>query len=350
MKKRILGIATAALALIGFTGCGPKMAGIEAPVEAAAAHGAKPKIYVVSHTQEKFKGIKPHQAVWNGLTPLIVKHNQIMQCDFTPEAVVKLSEMGYEIVGDPKEADYRLDTEVVACGCLTWPTEEMTRSSGLYFQRKEIPLKKKPLYKDFMNHVSDEDAPPYFKEIAEAFNTDPDRAMRLFHENATYRDLRRIDDSAPWKYIWNDGANYQIARTKGYLNPNKYKGITPEEIEILKKWAKQTYDVKDVASVDYGVTHSLSFINLGQALSGGGHSTAGGVAAGVGVAMALFGSSPPEGTMRYKLTRMSDGKTVQKDFMEQFFYHYEWNSIFGYNAMDSAEKKLAKLFNLLEEN
>lgn len=314
--RKALFLLIAGLMVIGFGGCASSMSSV------VSNSKKPPKIYVHSRTPDKFKGIKPYQAIWNGLAPAVVKYNQIMQCDFTPEAVVALKEKGFEIVSDPKDADYRLDVEVLACGIYTKIYKDIDKKFAvLYNQRKEVPLEKKPLYRDFMEVAYDKNVPSYFSMIADKmkkYKDDPDVWMQDFYKyGILYSKNSRYfkHHTYTWEDIVTDGAQYQILASKNHiLYPQKYAGMTKEDKDIINKWLKGS--VKTDKLGEFRVladTTGLSFVQLGGTLSNAGHSTLGGASAALGVAMALFGSRYPEAADRFTLTDLKTGKKVYVD-------------------------------------
>jgi len=332
--------------LLLLSGCGGTSA-LKTPEK--AGKDEKIKIYVVSHTPEKFKNMETYQAIWNGIAPLVIKYNQIMQCDMTPETVLTLQDMGLEIVNDPAVADYRLDTAVEACGIHTHIRENGRSLAELYNQRTEVPLKEKPLYRDLKHWVESGEAPATYADILKLFDTRPDMAMRHFHMMASRRALYAMSDEGNWGMVYFDGANYQIAKTKGYLYPHKYRGVSDEQKAFLEKWMKAVYKDKDVYYGSYDVGGPVGFVNVGRTLSNSGHEGAGAAMAALGVAQVLFGKSIPTSAMSFRLTRLSDNKTVRHDDDFLLYYHYDFGSPLGHNVKDEVEDALDELFDKMNE-
>jgi hypothetical protein len=349
--KKTLFLLIAGIMALGFSVCSSAMSEI-------ASAKTPPKIYVHSKTPEKFKDIKPYQAVWNGLAPAVVKYDQIIQCDFTPEALVVLRDKGFQIVSNPNEADYRLDVEVLACGIKTSVSDDLTKAiSILYNQRKEIPLEKKPLYKDFMAVAYSKDVPyaKYFAMVADAFKKNPDEGMKLFHKYGMlrYKVSRHFKSvgsflSHSWHRIIDDGAQYEILKTKGYLYPNKYSGMPKEDKEFVKKWLKssvKSYEIGKYSILSDAV--GVSYVNLGSSLTNAGHSNAGAASAALGVATVLFSKRPGSSANRFTVTDMKTGKKVYADRDYLLLGRFGWKKVLGDDDLGWVEKHLNKVFNKL---
>ncbi|SFQ02855.1 hypothetical protein, partial [Hydrogenimonas thermophila] len=270
----------------------------------------------------------------------------IMQCDFTPEALVVLRDKGFQIVSDPNEADYRLDVEVLACGFHTTTDTSHDRISILYRQRKEVPLKEKPLYKDFMAVAYSEKVPPYFSMIAEYLKKNPDEGMRMFHQyGILYRKNSRYFEHS-WHRIVTDGAQYEILKTKGYLYPKKYAGIPEEDKEFVKKWLKSSVEQKDIAQFST-LSSAIGYVDLGNSLNSIGHSGAGTASAALGVAVLLFSKRPGEAADRFTLTNMKTGKKVFVDYDYLLSGKFGWKNVIGKDDLDWVEKHLDEVFDKL---
>ncbi|SFP04967.1 hypothetical protein [Hydrogenimonas thermophila] len=341
--KKILFLLIAGIMALGFSGCSSAMSQI-------ASAKTPPKIYVHSKTPEKFKGIKPYQAVWNGLAPAVVKYDQIMQCDFTPEALVVLRDKGFQIVSDPNEADYRLDVEVLACGFYTTTDTSYDSISILYRQRKEVPLKEKPLYKDLIAAAHNKDVPyaKYFAMVVDALEINPDEGMQLFHRYGMlkYKVSKYLDH--PWHRIATNGAQYEILKTKGYLYPNKYDGMPEEDKKFVKKWLKTSVESDEMGK--YAILSDvvgLSITNFGGTLSNIGYSGAGRATAALGVATMLFSKRPGSSANRFTITDMKTGKKVYVDRNYLLKGQFGWKKVIGKDDLDWVEKHLDKVFNKL---
>lgn len=299
--KTIIKLAITALATLSFIGC----SGSPKPL----VEGAKPKAFVKSHTAEKFKDIRVSTAVWNGISPYFVKKKQYMRCDMTEELMVTLVHYDFEIVTDPKDADYTFDTTLLACG----------GTYDVYVQnRSELPLEERALYKDFMRWVdetSPSDLPPTAKEIAELIKDNNRLGFERFHYEGypmTYGN--KFDYSESWKW---GGANPDLKyanATRGVALPNKYAEMSDEDKKILQelgaKFQASSNTDNRLSTGSHMASSGFSMMS-GQSINSTGGSIG---AAGAVVGLLLMSSGPrnPDVQNLFKVTSNKTGKSWSK--------------------------------------
>lgn len=271
--------------------------------------GAKPTAFVKSHTAEKFKDIRESTAVWNGISPYFVRKQQYMRCDMTEELMVTLVHYNFEIVTDPKDADYTFDTTLLACGG--------THDDYIH-NRSELPLQERALYKDFMRWVdetSPSDLPPTAKEIAELIKNNDRLGFERFHYEGypmTYGN--KFDYTESWKYKAKADLKYANA-TRGVALPNKYAEMSDEDKKILKELgAKFQASSNSDNRLSTGSHMTSSGFNMlsSYGTSASSSSAIGGAGIVVGLLLMSSGPSNPDVRNEFKVTNNTTGKSWSK--------------------------------------
>jgi len=297
--KTIIKLAITALATFALVGC----SGSPKP----SVEGAKPTIYVVSHTAEKFKDVTEATAMWNGLSRYFVKDKSYMRCDMTQELMVTLVHYDFEIVTDPKDADYTMETTLLSCGS----------GYGRYIKNKsELPLQERALYKDFMRWVDETESsklPKDAKEIASLIrDNSPEGFERFNKEDYIWLYGNKFDYTAYWQVNMRQDANY-IARAKVAL-PSKYSKMSDEDKKILeeidKKYKAAAFEAKTDHSFSTGSMMATKGFNM---MSGGGlggpSGAVGGAGAVIGLIMMFGGVTEPDVRNLFKITNNRTGKS-----------------------------------------
>ena len=276
-----------------------------------SVEGAKPTIYVVSHTAEKFKDITDATAIWNGLARYSVKDKGYMRCDMTQELMVTLVHYDFEIVTDPKSADYTMETTLLSCG----------GGYNTYIKNKsELPLQERALYKDFMRWVDEAAAselPEGAKEIASLIKENKEEGFERFYKEDYIRNHgKEFDYIENWRRHSYQDANY-IARAKVPL-PSKYSGMSDEDKEILEEIDKKYKAAAFEANIDHSLSTGSHMASSGFGMmstygSSGTGGAIGGAGAAIGILMMFGGTVEPDVRNLFKITNNRTGKSWSKE-------------------------------------
>lgn len=143
------------------------------------------KIYLESTTLEDNKNVTPLNAQLYGFDNKTAKN--MMQCDIIPELTDVLTEHGWKITKNKKEADYQIQTSVVYCGYAdTW----LSKSNRM------IPMKKRTYYQSFLKLVKQKGLNLTGKELVE---NNP-KALEKFHEFFTVKQFKSYFNVFDFKY------------------------------------------------------------------------------------------------------------------------------------------------------
>jgi len=273
--------------------------------------GNKPTVFVKSNTPQKFKNLTEATAVWNGISPFFIKNKQYMRCDMTIETMVMFQTHGFEVVANQKDADYTAEITLLSCG---------EGYKAYLNNRTEVPLKQKPLYKDFSKWVNETDPsklPSDAKYILNLISKNDSRGFEMFYRNGYIPVFGKyFDDTEYWQYDYSNARNY-IRATKGVVFPAKYYNMPnddKEALEYLQNKFKLTMNTsaKDSLNTTAG---SLDMIGSGANLMSN-PTTAGlgkaGIAIGV-LGLFMGGSvSTPSAFNEFKITNNKTKKSWKR--------------------------------------
>lgn len=144
MKKLTL-VSSITLSALIFAGCSVKDAVVDSVAYTYHTAAGIPfpkktgKIYLESTTAKDTQNITPLNAQLYGFDTVVALN--IMQCDSLPELTDVLTEHGWEITKNKKEADYHVYTSVLYCG---YADDWLGKS------HRNIPLEERFFYKDFV--------------------------------------------------------------------------------------------------------------------------------------------------------------------------------------------------------
>jgi len=297
--KRIL-TAMAITGLAFFSGCG---GGSPIP----SSPDKKPTVYVHSHTAEKFKNITKANAIWNGISPQLIKDKQYMRCDMSEEAMAVFSRRGFELVAAKEEADYTFDVTLVSCGSGHYKN---------YLQNKtEIPLHERAIYKDLMQFSKEGDPekfPSGFKEIVELISQNNEKGFEMFQ-----------DANLLWKIQYTEKWDLLERHTKDYLKKykvvlaNKYYGIKDEDIKALKelslKMKKKLDSTGGTQKTGADMIGKSASILSNPAAFGKHGGSFGGAMMGVGVLMSFMGTMEPVPVNMFTITNNRTAKSWSQE-------------------------------------
>lgn len=269
---------------------------------------AKPTVFIKSHTDEKYKDMKSEMAIWNGIPPEFLNNKGYMRCDMTPEATVVFVENGFDVVTDKKNADYLLDVTLMSCSI----------HKAYNGNRMEIPLEQRTLYKDFMKWVNEGNPTKVsqeIKDVAKLIQQNKPEGFKRFYSNKYITKFGEdFDYTEHWGFAESRTINY-MAKTKDIILPNKYTGITKEEIAILD--SVNTKVQNNGKQTLANATDGTSLIGNGANVLAQGSSqysgSVGGALIGLGVLSLLDGFSPPTPICEFKVTNNRTGKAWKKD-------------------------------------
>ena len=223
MKKMLF--ASILVALL-FNGCGRIIGGAINGVT-YAAHTAtgidypkkSGKIYLESTTIQDTKNINPLAAQLYGFDNVVIKNPT--QCDIIPELTDVLTEHGWKITKNKKEADYQISTSVIYCGYTdTW----LSKSN------REIPIKDRLYYKSFLKFVKRKHLNISGKDL---IDNNP-KALAVFHKIFDVRKFKNYFNVFDYKY---EGAPENVKKMANAMNisspvkESSYYSITADGLQ-----------------------------------------------------------------------------------------------------------------------
>lgn len=285
MKTTVVVLSTLAIMM---TGC---MNGSPTP----SKEGKKPTVFVKSNTAEKFKDLTHANALWNGISPRFVTDKKYMRCDMTEEAMAVFARRGFELVPSAKGADYTFETTLLSCG------NGFKQYAG---NKKELPIKERELYKDFIDWIEDdENVPSDAKEIAELIAQEKEEGFeRFYEERYIYKFGRNPFGKGIWQINNNQDKKYLIS-TDGEVLPAKYYKITKEDQAALETLNKK---FKAVAGIHNGGGDMI----VHGAHTGGAIGAAG---IGFGILMSFNAVAVPTPVNNFKIINNKTGKSWEID-------------------------------------
>jgi len=320
--------------ILFFIGCGGGAGANPQPNPIATAQGKKPTIFIQSRTYEKFHNMSKERAIWNGLSPALLKNDQYMRCDMTAEAIVSLTNFGFEVVHSPENADYTFDTTLSSC------TFMLRNHNGFDGNRMELPLKERALYKDFTKWVNEEDKddlPKSAKKIHELISKNDYLGFKMFYDekyllNYGY-DMSNIEK-------WKAAATFdsELLKVKDLIIcPSKYADISEKDLKILKAYDKENKKYSENIDVEKshmrGSANAIySTTNLAVA---SGHNSFGYAGIAIVIGNAIFGGSgktyvpEPNIVNKYTIINNKNGKTWSMVKHSQFKDFNMQTEVFG---------------------
>ena len=203
--KKILFVSI--LVTLFFSGCGRIIDGTVNGI-AYVAHTAtgidypkkSGKIYLESTTIKDTKNINPLDAQLYGFDNVTIKNPT--QCDVIPELTDVLTEHGWKITHNKKEADYQISTSVIYCGYANiW----------LSNSNREIPIKDRYYYKSFLKFMKRKHLNISGKDL---IDNNP-KALAEFHKIFDVHNFKNYFNVFDYKY---DGAPENVKKMANAMN------------------------------------------------------------------------------------------------------------------------------------